>query len=205
MFCFLAVAVHHLCLDELLQQCTAADNQHLFDARNSSCQAVAQSTASTGVAAGEAEQQHGGAQQHSHAAFTAEAWQVSHLVSEHCRGHNITGWPAVVFDRSMLMLLCLQASRHRLLQATQLRLQQYQQQQQHGQQRMVLLVDDINHYRSMRYEFVQLARARELAICADTATLFGGISCSPDAHLTLLLPCLQMALRSCSSTWSALW
>jgi tRNA uridine 5-carbamoylmethylation protein Kti12 len=71
------------------------------------------------------------------------------------------------------MLVRLQASRHRLLQETQLRLQQHQQQQ-HGKQRMLLLVDDINHYRSMRYEFVQLARARELAGCADTAVLFGG-------------------------------
>jgi hypothetical protein len=40
---------------------------------------------------------------------------------------------------------------------------------------MLLLVDDINHYRSMRYEFVQLARTCELLgnalLCARVVSL----------------------------------
>jgi hypothetical protein len=100
----------------------------------------------------------------------------------------------------MVALLPLQASRQRLLQETQLLLQQ-QQQQQHRHS-SVLLIDDINHYRSMRYEFVQLARTRKLRderLCSCNSVQ-GSTSCT----LTTLFLYVQMALRSCSSTWTAL-
>ncbi|KAF6255858.1 P-loop containing nucleoside triphosphate hydrolase protein [Scenedesmus sp. NREL 46B-D3] len=116
------VAVHNLCLDELLKHCKTSRVQgHLPPGRSSSSSSCLQAAFTAAAATG---QRHAAVQQHDELPFTAKAWQ---------------------------------ASRQRLLQESQLVLQQQREQQQQ-QQHVLLLVDDINHYSSMRYDFVQLAR-----------------------------------------------